>query len=65
VNNQTNGNGGTSPDLQPMIDPASNDLSGQAPPVASMTSTSVPVDVTSQSGTSGTIGIDSVKTGHD
>jgi hypothetical protein len=65
MNSQTSGNGGVSPDLQPMIDPASNGLSGQTPLVVSLTSTSVPANGASPSGTPGTIEPDSVKGGHD
>jgi hypothetical protein len=64
MNNQPSGSGGASPELQPMIDPASKDLSGQAPPVVSLNSTSAPADVANQSSAPDPMAPDSVKGGH-
>jgi hypothetical protein len=65
MNNQNSGNGGASPDLQPTIDPPSNDTSGQAPPVVALTNPSVPAITASQSDTSGPMVPASVKGPHD
>jgi hypothetical protein len=65
MSNQNSGSGGTSPEVQPVIDPASNSNSGQTPPVVALTSTSVPAGVDSQSGAPGPIVPDGAKGGHD
>jgi hypothetical protein len=64
MNNQSSGNGGASPKLQAMVDPASKDTSGQGPVADSLTGTSTPANTTGQSATPGTIVPDSEKGGH-
>jgi hypothetical protein len=63
VKNQTGDNGGTSPELQAMGDPAPKDISGQGPAADSLTGTPAPADA--GTGTPGAIEPNSVKTGHD
>jgi hypothetical protein len=63
MSNQGSGNGGASPELQP-IDPAPNDFTGQAPPVVALTSTST-VPAASQSSGPVPPEPDGVKIGHD
>ena len=65
MKNQTGDNGGTSPELQAMGDPAPKDISGQGPAADSLTGTPAPADVAIQSGAPGAMEPDSVKTGHD
>jgi len=64
MNNQTSGNGGASPKLQPTIDGASNNIGGQGPATDSLTDTSVPTDIVGQDPAPGTMAPDSVKGGH-
>jgi hypothetical protein len=64
MNNQPSTNGGVSPELQPMIDPAPNDSSGQAPPAVSLESAPLPADIAGQSGAPGPMAPDSAKGGH-
>ena len=65
MKNQTSGKGGASPELQPKIDPASKNISGQAPMAVSLRGMSVPTSNASQSGPPGPIEPDSAKGGHD
>jgi hypothetical protein len=65
MNNQNSGNGGASPKLQAMVDPASKDTSGQGPAADSFTGTSTPADTAGQSAASGTIVPASEKGGHN
>jgi hypothetical protein len=64
MNNQNSGNGGASPKVQAMVDPASKDTSGQGPAADSLTGTSTPADTAGQSAAPGTIVPDSEKGGH-
>jgi hypothetical protein len=65
VKNQTTVDGAASPDLQSMIDPASQGHGGQAPPIVSSKSASFPADFTGQSSQPDPIVPDGVKVGHD
>ena len=65
MSNQNSGNGGASPELQAMVDPASKDARGQLPAADSLTGTSTPADKAGQGAAPGTIAPDSVKGGHN
>jgi len=65
MKNQSSVKGGTSPELQPKIDPASKNISGQEPVAVSLRGISVPTGNASQSGLPGPIEPDSAKGGHD
>ena len=64
MNNQNSGNGGASPKLQAMVDPASKDTSGQGPAADSLTGTPAPADTLSQGGAPDPAEPDGVKIGH-
>jgi hypothetical protein len=64
MNNQNSSNGGASPKLQAMVDPASKDTSGPGPAAVALTGTATPADTAGQSATPGPMVPDSEKGGH-